>query len=72
MLGLAGLFTGLKFQSTPLGRGATGITYFGGRRFYVSIHAPREGGDRSAPPCRRARPVSIHAPREGGDQMMVP
>ena len=58
-----------KFQSTPPARGAT-------RSFFsavvstlgISIHAPREGGDRAAamsPSYTRA--ISIHAPREGGD-----
>ena len=37
------------------------------RRFVVSIHAPRVGGDtRAIWPISRAR-VSIHAPRVGGD-----
>ena len=33
----------------------------------ISIHAPREGGDR--PPCLKLLHIfiSIHAPREGGD-----
>ena len=35
---------------------------------YISIHAPREGGD-TTPPIKfaRAARISIHAPREGGD-----
>ena len=35
----------------------------------ISIHAPREGGDRThIPPLLRSRAISIHAPREGGDR----
>ena len=37
---------------------------------YISIHAPREGGDGRTDlrevPCIR---ISIHAPREGGDSV---
>ena len=35
---------------------------------YISIHAPREGGDAaSMVPPRETETISIHAPREGGD-----
>ena len=35
---------------------------------YISIHAPREGGDESVMHrFGRATIISIHAPREGGD-----
>ena len=59
-----------QFQSTPPARGAT--QGHGGRlvEIGISIHAPREGGDR----CRRglspAGTISIHAPREGGDLLV--
>ena len=35
--------------------------------YYISIHAPREGGDDTM--CQSILPlsISIHAPREGGD-----
>ena len=35
----------------------------------ISIHAPREGGDRSFPGELRMFGISIHAPREGGDSL---
>ena len=35
--------------------------------FMISIHAPREGGDRAYQPDRENQNISIHAPREGGD-----
>ena len=33
----------------------------------ISIHAPREGGDRTTSPTCGVKLISIHAPREGGD-----
>ena len=56
------------FQSTPPARGATylldGTTY----SVVISIHAPREGGDRQQRRSAvRGGTISIHAPREGGD-----
>ena len=33
----------------------------------ISIHAPREGGDRTGRVNAGHRAISIHAPREGGD-----
>ena len=36
----------------------------------ISIHAPREGGDLTAPPPYARVYISIHAPREGGDLVM--
>ena len=35
----------------------------------ISIHAPREGGDRADHDTAAADSISIHAPREGGDVM---
>ena len=54
------------FQSTPPARGATPA----GRRerpeYGISIHAPREGGDRpSVNPQCIAVTISIHAPARG-------
>ena len=38
----------------------------------ISIHAPREGSDRTLRACTRRRPrISIHAPREGSDRFIV-
>ena len=33
----------------------------------ISIHAPREGGDRAMVASDTYNDISIHAPREGGD-----
>ena len=35
--------------------------------FLISIHAPREGGDRINFRATGGAVISIHAPREGGD-----
>ena len=55
------------FQSTPPARGATRFQRQNLYDAWISIHAPREGGDGSGGPLRGARTISIHAPREGGD-----
>ncbi len=40
--------------------------------FYISIHAPREGGDAEQTGKAAAKyGISIHAPREGGDECRV-
>ena len=39
----------------------------GSRHFLISIHAPREGGDRDLADDMYLVNISIHAPREGGD-----
>ena len=57
----------LGFQSTPPARGATPLRSADVRRLHISIHAPREGGDRGLRRHYGAMPISIHAPREGGD-----
>ena len=36
-------------------------------RIWISIHAPREGGDQNRRYNFAQRRISIHAPREGGD-----
>ena len=57
----------LVFQSTPPARGATKQAHYHVLWRYISIHAPREGGDASARAEARRECISIHAPREGGD-----
>ena len=37
----------------------------------ISIHAPREGGDRGHSAMQSEIVISIHAPREGGDLVPV-
>ena len=62
------------FQSTPPARGATHVHLMSGRCVQISIHAPREGGDRpscaslttppifqSTPPARGATPANFKA-----------
>ena len=56
------------FQSTPPARGATCARWRLSEPEFISIHAPREGGD--CPSCYAEfldEYISIHAPREGGD-----
>ena len=36
--------------------------------YLISIHAPREGGDRPVRSLVAVARISIHAPREGGDR----
>ena len=56
------------FQSTPPARGATNNNTIAMTKLYISIHAPREGGDDvQAIIFDEFIPISIHAPREGGD-----
>ena len=55
------------FQSTPPARGATQMIHSVNINKGISIHAPREGGDRSVTPILTWPFISIHAPREGGD-----
>ena len=60
----------ITFQSTPPARGATMPLLNGSLVVYISIHAPREGGDtggKFAVACWEG--ISIHAPREGGDRI---
>ena len=59
-----------EFQSTPPARGATGQWWEAAASGKISIHAPREGGDRRfAAGDFAASEISIHAPREGGDTL---
>ena len=57
-----------RFQSTPPARGATRRKFCPGPRRWISIHAPREGGDVGQDLVLQGHEISIHAPREGGDQ----
>ena len=59
-----------RFQSTPPARGATYRLYDGSGYQYISIHAPREGGDMFLRRGPRHFMISIHAPREGGDLLL--
>ena len=50
-------------------KAATDVVTIGSFKFFISIHAAREGGDDHGPHdffyfC----PISIHAAREGGDK----
>ena len=59
------------FQSTPPARGATpGVPVPPDVPRWISIHAPREGGDATGIWLAIVLPISIHAPREGGDIAM--
>ena len=55
------------FQSTPPARGATHVPRRVFRNCFISIHAPREGGDPDNKADAPMLCISIHAPREGGD-----
>ena len=57
----------MGFQSTPPARGATGRNYQKQAIPFISIHAPREGGDAKGWGLVAKQEISIHAPREGGD-----
>ena len=46
-------------------------TNFYGQSVYISIHAPREGGDMLIAAFQMVADISIHAPREGGDNYIV-
>ena len=57
-----------EFQSTPPVWGATGPLCLYLRCFYISIHAPRVGGDIDTDGEDHIYDISIHAPRVGGDE----
>ena len=64
----SGIWPILEFQSTPPAWGATMMAPLFESKRYVSIHAPRVGGDFRVFSLRcHQRFVSIHAPRVGGD-----
>ena len=62
---------GMGFQSTPPVRGATNKGNTPGGKKYISIHAPRAGGDQFLNPLLSVHKISIHAPRAGGDSSFV-
>ena len=39
-------------------------------KMIISIHAPREGGDKRGTAKEEQEKISIHAPREGGDNSL--
>ena len=55
------------FQSTPPVKAATKKVLNCPMRYTISIHAAREGGDRSDDTVQFQIKISIHAAREGGD-----
>ena len=57
----------MVFQSTPPVRGATLLHDVCKIHLYISIHAPRAGGDKPARAAETEEAISIHAPRAGGD-----
>ena len=59
-----------EFQSTPPVWGATETMKAEDRARYISIHAPRVGGDVIVVAAvHAASSISIHAPRVGGDTL---
>ncbi len=58
---------GIRFQSTPPVKAATRAYADRIKRFFISIHAAREGGDTPAASAKAPEEISIHAAREGGD-----
>ena len=64
---MAFLAAEISFQSTHPARGATWAGCGGSGSPTISIHAPREGCDRTAVFISQSPPISIHAPREGCD-----
>ena len=56
-----------EFQSTPPVKAATLCNTDRVRACRISIHAPREGGDRKKSNNTANNSISIHAAREGGD-----
>ena len=61
-----------QFQSTPPVKAATTRYILDSQRYFISIHAAREGGDGFLPAVAVPRHISIHAAREGGDSNPVP
>ena len=60
------------FQSTPPVKAATFLVHREQTVFEISIHAAREGGDKSVQHGRQNNSISIHAAREGGDVAYTP
>ncbi len=59
-----------SFQSAPPVKGATQCLVRRHHQRFVSIRAPREGGDSAGSGSNNAVRVSIRAPREGGDLLL--
>ena len=59
------------FLSTLPARGATEPCILVFVRFNISIHAPREGSDRTGKIYLSVGHISIHAPREGSDPQTI-
>ena len=57
----------VRFLSTLPVRGATDALRAEHRLRRISIHAPREGSDKTASRGYLSQAISIHAPREGSD-----
>ena len=66
---VAGVAVLYNFNPRPPRGGRPLQTNFYGQAVYISIHAPREGGDDLRAAARRPVGISIHAPREGGDRV---
>ena len=68
-----GLHPCLNFNPRPPRGGRLPYGQWGHWLKDISIHAPREGGDRrwGGKEYRHDRRISIHAPREGGDWIAV-
>ena len=63
-----GVFRSIPFQSTPPARGATEAWLHGSWDIFISIHAPREGGDKKDGQLGGATTIfQSTPPREGGD-----
>ena len=58
----------INFNPRPPARGATPPDWNITSSYRISIHAPREGGDRPYLRLGLGEGISIHAPREGGDR----
>ncbi len=61
-----------RFQSTPPVKAATLHMQPRCQTAQISIHAAREGGDKSSDASSARRAISIHAAREGGDFAKFP
>ena len=57
----------LHFNPRPPRRGRLTVVRNFQPLLSISIHAPREGGDRVSQAADWHNIISIHAPREGGD-----
>ena len=60
-----------NFNPRPPRGGRRRQRYGGADPRHISIHAPREGGDRALELAEELPEISIHAPREGGDSAIA-